>query len=214
MKCYWGTNIPFQGKSNMYRLGFIYFKFPLSEPGLKVAEMYLQIARCICRLRDVSAGYEMYLQIARCICRLRDIFTDCEMCLQITRYIYRLRDVSPDDEMYLQITRCICGLRDIFTDYEMYLQIARCICRLRDVSKDYEIYLQTTRCISRLRDADIGWTWDANIAVSSAKVAISVTLVVGTPAVYIRFRMHPRILSCGTPDKTWYKVVLASCSFT
>ena len=174
MKCYWGTNIPFQGKSNSYRLGFICFKFPLSEPGLKVAEMYLQMTRCISRLRDVSADCEMYLQITRCICRFRDVSADCEM----------------------------------------YLQIARCICRLRDVSTDYEMYLQTTRCISRLRDADIGSTWDANIAVSSAKVAISVTLVVGTPAVYIRFRMHPRILPCGTPDKTGYKIVLASCNFT
>lgn len=48
--------------------------------------------------------------------------------------------------------------------------------------------------------AIFGFVCDASIAVSSAKVAIVVLIVVGRSDVKIRYSIGPKTLPCGTPD--------------
>ena len=47
-----------------------------------------------------------------------------------------------------------------------------------------------------------GSEWAVRTAVSSAKVADTVSAAAGKSAVYRRYRSGPRTLPCGTPDET------------
>ena len=57
------------------------------------------------------------------------------------------------------------------------------------------------RWIWRLWDAICGSSLLANIAVSSANVAMTVSFLVGISAVNIRYKSGPNTLPCGTPDR-------------
>jgi len=66
------------------------------------------------------------------------------------------------------------------------------------------------RCLWRLWVAICGSEWEANTAVSSANVAVIVSLIVGRSAVNSRYNSGPSTLPWGTPDLMGNKLVWKS----